>query len=750
MFKSRRTAYLGVLIATGILLAGMLSGCGKKKQATIRTVDVQGRYCYESLIDSVEKRYEKLIRSLSEAIPDYRKTFMDQDQELILFSLDNKNYLASFDLTDESKDAYHELNVPGLIHASGKIRSGKFFLISSMLDAQYDLDYSLTILDKNGEIEGEMHSLPELRNKLFESACVTEKDEVVFCDGETLYFIDNSFSVSRKVSPKCGRIRSAAVNDKGQIALAADASDESGSNMYTQSFLVYDENGKELHSEWIPSLSGSQTVIFGAEAALNEDFFAVNDVFSGRFSTISKSWSEMDVKMVRSTSMSSSETHTEAYGTKISWIDEMEALGNGAYRFSGGMSILGCAKTGVFNVQYRKEETSREKITMGIIEPLEWSYMESVADYFNMVQSKYTIDVVNYFDQSQDDRYSEYQHATAQFLKDAAEGKAPELLYISPSLCNRLIAENCLMDMKKNLITEEMTSGAYENILQLMMTHDSQYYYSPNFSLYVVAADSKTAGESEEAKMSDLVRIAKGSDSVISGDITDMFYPGIYELIVEKRDKTETVAGMEACVKDAYLIDKEGVFLSNERQYAMLRCEKLNSFSDYAGLSHLFENKMTTLNFPNMSSVSAVGFDNVFAVSTSCKNTEAARAFLQMLSSDIVQSSIGQLGGGIPINREACNRDVESNRDLLENMPPRSLVSDQETTPVFMVKDPDSYVDLYFKLIDNNTLAFHNDEQIVTIIAEEYDALMSGSQDEHTTAENIYSRCRLYCDEIGM
>ena len=132
MFKSRRTAYLGVLIATGILLAGMLSGCGKKKQATIRTVDVQGRYCYESLIDSVEKRYEKLIRSLSEAIPDYRKTFMDQDQELILFSLDNKNYLASFDLTDESKDAYHELNVPGLIHASGKIRSGKFFLISSI------------------------------------------------------------------------------------------------------------------------------------------------------------------------------------------------------------------------------------------------------------------------------------------------------------------------------------------------------------------------------------------------------------------------------------------------------------------------------------------------------------------------------------------------------------------------------------------------------------------------------------------
>ncbi|MBR5039824.1 MAG: hypothetical protein IKX68_01750 [Clostridiales bacterium] len=731
--------YLSVFLIMAILMSPIVClGCKKKVPDAFHVSPDQGRYVpFESNLDMQSRYNEKVDRQA-----DYCERILLGEDLAVLFVQDKKVYYACFSGSDKTKDILHEIQVTGEIHKFGRLHGRNTFLVSSILDSEYNVDYSVAVLNEMGNVIMST-TVPELHNKLLSCVNIGGDENIILCDGETLFYLDKSLKVSKKISFKETTICSFALNEKNEIALIMEASNNNENAGYI--LRTCSDSGKTLSEQEI-YVTNRFSQIFGQESGMKESFFVNTSLLSGRVTSAGE-WIEQDMYHSISGVASNQEEYTATYGTFISWMEDVISLEDGRYLFCGLMMIMDSQKSGIFSLEYKKNNDEREEVTIGIIESLEWSYIESLADYYNLIQDRFRIRIVNYLDKG-NNTIELRQTASAQILSDIYSGKGPDMFFISPMLSNTLAERGELLDMKSWTNNVSWPKEYfYPCIYEEMWRDGAMYMFSPVFSVYMIAGDSKVISDlSQNCDMDYMTSLARSTGYAMQGGIMQLYYPRIFTVMTDK-SAIDKVSVIEECLSTCSLIETEGLTKSNNRQYSFSRFLEINGFCSFGQEAAYFQNILTPLLFPDMDYSSYFTFEKVLSVSRDCKNTEAAKELLFLMADPLVQDCICERFGGIPIRKDCVRNDVEKNVEVIYNPKTSGIYGDNDGFVTYMISDPEECISIYYQLLEecNHFLMF--DEQFINILYEEYSAMRVRPSEVHEIAEVLESRLRLYVEE---
>ena len=735
-------------IITGILVSILIfsttvSGCRKKAPDTFHYAQERGRFVPVEMNEDMQIRYRSAVSDLSEHWTGFSERVMLEEDMAVVFSMEKKTYYAFFSGSDPSQDSVHELDVPGQIHKFGRLNGRQTYVISSSLDSLYDVDYSVSVLDEKGEVYL-TSVVPDFHNMLFSCSNTCADGSLVVSDGETLFYLDSRLQVKRKLSFGNDSIRSFAVNDKGEIGMVTASQNNDGMENYV--LRICSSEGKKIsEQEILTEFDVAQ--VFGQESGMKDDFFVSTYLFTGRI-TSSGDWLEQDVYNSISGSDSNQVADTRPCGTYISWIEDVMSIGDGQYRFCGYMMIMDSQRNGIFQVEYHKDDGNREEVTIAVVEPLQWSYIESLADYYNLIQNKYKIRVINYIDQDKD-VIEQRQTAAARILSDMYSGQTPDMFYVSPGISRMLKERGDLYDMSP--WTEDPAwpkEEFYPNVYAAMRNEEGMYMFSPIFTLYMMGGDSEIIKDvSRSGDLDYLSSLARQSGSALQGGMIQLFYPKIYSAMTgpERASEAETLDLIERCLQTYLSLKQEGLILGNSRQYGITRFLEVFGFQHFGQGAELFQAPMTPVLFPEMDISSYFMLDTVLSVSASSKHLDAAKELLFLMSTPMVQDNLSEKQRGIPIRKDCARRDVEKNTEEFSHFSTSGQAEDGMTS--YAIDDVEACIDQYLRILEETQTYYEFDEQFISIITEEYSVLEARPTDLHEIAETMQSRLRLYVEE---
>ena len=393
---------------------------------------------------------------------------------------------------------------------------------------------------------------------------------------------------------------------------------------------------------------------------------------------------------------------------------------------------------------------------------------------FNKTNPNFRIVVKDYsIYQTEDD----YMAGNNKMNSEIAAGQGPDII-IANSNTNLMnyAAKGLFVDLYTYMDKdpEYARTNYFENVLKACEYDGKLVFFSPYFYINTLAGKKKILGDRQSWTFEEMTEFSKnlpaGSQLMFAETREDFMNMCIavdinsYVNAAEHKCSFDTdqfkalltfVKDLPARTDDFYEklysedIDYEGMYINDKY---VLSDAYLSGFENYKSLiQQTFGEEVTLIGYPSSTgNGAALGLYEMFAISSKCKNPDAAWDFVkQMLDDD----HMAQVTWGIPLSVKRFNELAEESMKeqkpddgdyvVYSDIYSSSMYPGEQSKPLTQ-KEVDQFTE-YVKSI--NTYSSYLDESVMNIIYEEAAPFFEGQKGVDEVATIIQSRVSIYLNE---
>ncbi len=405
-------------------------------------------------------------------------------------------------------------------------------------------------------------------------------------------------------------------------------------------------------------------------------------------------------------------------------------------------------------------ETEKTVVTLGIIaSSFDYAYngLADIVTEFNRCQEEIQIEVVNYYDEGQDDGITA---GITQLQMDILQGSAPDVLEVSLVNAEILAGMGAFEDLYAWMDQDEELSRdmLIENVLKVYEVNGGLYYISPAFSLSSMWGSSTFVQGRYGVTLSELIQILNEN----GGDINSIFGFSADEPVLT----TLCTVGMDEFIdwdngtcdfeSEAFLSvlefanEYQGNHVTDDREgiaqgEVLLSLGQIHSVSDYQIQCELYGETVDYIGYPTASgSGTALYFrGSDFAINADSGMKSEAWEFVKY---NLLN---GYSGGGFPVVEaqfdEAMARamtDTYVSTEVGEERVAKASYGD-----ILVYKADQADVDAVRALVERADCKYEYQTDIQDIINEEAEYYFAGQKDIQEVAALIQNRVSLYIAE---
>lgn len=415
-------------------------------------------------------------------------------------------------------------------------------------------------------------------------------------------------------------------------------------------------------------------------------------------------------------------------------------------------------------------ENGKQVITVGM--PVENQLLLPVLNDFNSSGTSYEIKIIDYSTLVNNDDEN-YTKAMDAMKMDLVSGKAPDIIALNPGDMLDFIETGCFCDMYSLMEQYEgvKKEDFLPNVLKAFELENKLPAMSYCFTIHTAAAKNVHTGEGmEHWTVQDAIdafhSIPEDMSFVAGLSAEEYMTEHLYDICVDytnyscdfhKPEFTQIFNFISAIPSDNYENSDSGMnYISDydivRNDKALIRTENISGFNQSLGNSFVGDFANEDFTFVGYPSYNGNGISStaswMFGISESSVSKEAAWEFMNYLFSEDFQNSINEKHEGIPVIRKILDDQLE-NKDKTDY---QSIYSakifdsdDNDENDVYISEDA---VQKLYDYITNTELDFFRDEKIISMISEEYPAVINGEKTAEECADILQSRISVYLNEM--
>lgn len=422
---------------------------------------------------------------------------------------------------------------------------------------------------------------------------------------------------------------------------------------------------------------------------------------------------------------------------------------------------------------------------------LDYNMRAKIID-FNKTSDKYRINVVDYSTFNTEDDYTAGQ---TKLTTEIISGQVPDILATSNLPLTRYIARGLIEDLKPYIESDpELGADALvPGAMKALEVNGGIYQAASTFTIQTVVGASNIVGDKMGWTIDDLqaalAKMPEGASAFGNMTRENILY---YICMMNQNDYVDWITGKcdfnnESFIKLLEFVksfpaeinyDDDTEYVSEYKQImdgkVMLSYTSVADFDEFQVYKTVYGGDITFVGFPTAEgSGSVANFSDGLAMSSTCKNKDAAWSFIRFLFTEDYQfgDSEGASGGisigstsavsmrysgwGFPTNQKAFDRVVkqamekqmgkDENGNEIEISHGSWWVDDGIEVQMYAATQED--VDMIMDLINNVDSAVSFDQDIYDIISEEVQPFFEGQKTAQDVAGIIQSRVTIYVNE---
>ena len=394
---------------------------------------------------------------------------------------------------------------------------------------------------------------------------------------------------------------------------------------------------------------------------------------------------------------------------------------------------------------------------------------------FNKASDKYRINVVDYSTFNTEDDYTAGQ---TKLTTEIISGQVPDIFATSGLPLTRYIARGLIEDLKPYIESDPELgpNSLVPGAMKALEVNGGIYQAASSFTVTTVVGASNIVGDKMGWTIDDmkaaLAKMPEGATAFSNVPRDDILY---YFCRMNQNSYVGWITGEcnfnnEEFIKFLEFIKtfpaeinygEDYEYVSEYKQImdgkVMLSRTSIADFEEYQVYKKVYGGDITFVGFPTAEGTGSVAdFSDGLAMSSTCKNKEAAWSFIRYLFTEEYQSGDdGYYGWGFPTNQKAFDKVVEramekqmgedENGNAVEVSTSTWWIDDGIEVDIHAATQED--VDQIMELINNLDSAVSFDQDIYDIISEEIQPFFEGQKTAQDVAGIIQSRVTIYVNE---
>ena len=464
------------------------------------------------------------------------------------------------------------------------------------------------------------------------------------------------------------------------------------------------------------------------------------------------------------------EAATDEVVSLVNWIDSdisLDGLGSITFHPDGRILIFtqNWGSTGPNNEIILLSKTPYSELPERIVLTLatfhlDWNIRDIIVQ-FNRSSLTHRIQVIDYSEFSTDDNW---QAGLTRLSTEIISGNVPDILDVSNLPFNQYVAKGLLMDLYPLIDSDpELSRGdLMESVLRVAEINGGLYRIFPSFSIGTLIGNPAVVGSAPGWNTEEFLAILDANpdaDFPLGQGVTKLIYLQALFMITmdnfvdwgtgttsfDSNDFMDLLMFADTFPEE-YDWDSdylpESALIPEGRQ--IMAVVGFNDFEDYQMYRALFGGEIVFKGFPNESRNGNSLITNTgFAITTSCKDVDAAWQFIRTFISEDYQSDNFRRYG-LPVNKNVFDKMLEDAMTENEHGPNTIGWNDFliELNPLTQAE-----ADQIMAFINSVTISAGQDEAIWNIVSEGAADFFNGRSSIQDTVKVIQNRASIYVSE---